>query len=89
MRKTEKKGLKLRFGLVLLLVCFLVPLPALAYIDPSVSSYLIQAVAGAAVALGAFLSLYGRRALKALRRRSGPGRGAKKEREEDVRVFDP
>lgn len=50
-------------------VCFtavftLVPVLASAYIDPSVTTYAIQAIAGVAVAAGAFFATYGRRMKK-------------------------
>ena len=35
-----------------------------AYIDPSVTTYLIQAIAGAVIAVGAFVGLYFRRIKK-------------------------
>ncbi len=89
MTKHEKRRWHLAGGLYLTLLLFSLPLPALAYIDPSVSSYLIQAVAGVAVAVGAFAALYFRRARKMLRDRLGLSRRKRKEREEDVRVFDP
>ncbi len=51
------------FSLVLfaLLLLAALPLPAFAYVDPSVMTYTIQAVAGAAVALGAVLGVALRR----------------------------
>ena len=45
-------------------VFVLVPALASAYIDPSVTTYAIQAVAGVAVAAGAFFATYGRRMKK-------------------------
>ena len=42
----------------------LVPALASAYIDPSVTTYAIQAIAGVAVAAGAFFATYGRRMKK-------------------------
>jgi hypothetical protein len=46
------------------LVFALVPALASAYIDPSVTTYAIQAIAGVAVAAGAFFATYGRRMKK-------------------------
>ena len=46
------------------LVFILVPTLASAYIDPSVTTYAIQAIAGVAVAAGAFFATYGRRMKK-------------------------
>ena len=70
------------------LVLVSVPFTALAYIDPSVSSYLIQAVAGIVVAVGAFFAIYWRRTKKKIRDKLGMEENARKETEEDVRVFD-
>lgn len=70
------------------LVLVSVPFTALAYIDPSVSSYLIQAVAGIVVAVGAFFAIYWRRTKKKIRDKLGMEENARKETEEDVQVFD-
>jgi len=70
------------------LVLVSVPFSALAYIDPSVSSYLIQAVAGIVVAVGAFFAIYWRRTKKKIRDKLGMEENARKETEEDVQVFD-
>ena len=48
-----------------------VPFPALAYIDPSVSTYLISTIAGVAVAAGAFIALSWRRAKKKVQTKLG------------------
>ena len=61
---------------------------ALAYIDPSVSSYLIQAVAGIVVAVGAFFTIYWRRAKKKVQDKLGIDENARKEKESDVQLFD-
>ena len=63
------------------LVFTLVPFSAMAYIDPSVSSYLIQAIAGA------FVAIYWRRAKKKVQKKLGIDENASKEKEEDVQVF--
>ena len=53
------------YGIVYFTVVFaLVPALASAYIDPSVTTYAIQAIAGVAVAAGAFFATYGRRMKK-------------------------
>ena len=53
------------FGIVYFALVFaLVPALASAYIDPSVTTYAIQAIAGVAVAAGAFFATYGRRMKK-------------------------
>ena len=62
------KNLKTRWkisGLVYFAMVFvLVPSLASAYIDPSVTTYAIQAIVGVAVAAGAFFATYGRRMKK-------------------------
>ena len=65
-----------------------VPFPALAYIDPSVSTYLISTIAGVAVAAGAFIALSWRRAKKKVQTKLGVDADAKKEKEDDVKVYD-
>lgn len=70
------------------LVFLAVPFTAHAYIDPSVSSYLIQAVAGIVVAVGAFFTIYWRRAKKKVQDKLGIDENARKEKEEDVKIFD-
>ena len=53
------------YGIVYFAAVFaLVPALASAYIDPSVTTYAIQAIAGVAVAAGAFFATYGRRMKK-------------------------
>lgn len=53
------------YGVVYFALVFtLVPSLASAYIDPSVTTYAIQAIAGVAVAAGAFFATYGRRMKK-------------------------
>ena len=79
MKRRKRSGL-----LYLMLVFSLVPASALAYIDPSVSSYLIQAAAGAAVAVGTFAAVYGRRMIARLRKLLGMKKSERKEREPDV-----
>ena len=64
------------------------PVAAHAYVDPSVSSYLIQAIAGIVVAVGAFVAIYWRRAKKKVQDKLGIDADARKEKEEDVQVFD-
>ena len=69
------------------LVFLSVPFTAHAYIDPSVSSYLIQAVAGIVVAIGAFFTIYWRRAKKKVQDKLGIDENARKEKEEEVQLF--
>lgn len=62
--RNPKKRWKL-YGITYFTLLFaLLPSPASAYIDPSVTTYAIQAIAGVAVAAGAFFATYGRRMKK-------------------------
>jgi len=72
-----------------LLACLLVLTTpsAKAYIDPSVTTYLVQAIAGVAIAVGAVFTLYWRKARKKIREKVGVGEGAKQEVEAEVEVF--
>ena len=56
---------------------------ARAYIDPSVITYLIQAVAGIAIAVGAAGGIYWRRARKKFHKRFGIDENKNKEVESD------
>lgn len=69
------------------LVFLAVPFSAHAYIDPSVSSYLIQAIAGIVVAVGAFFTIYWRRTKKKVQDKLGIDGNAHKEKEEEVQIF--
>ena len=62
--------------------------PALAYIDPSTTTYLIQAIAGISVAVGSFVVIYWRRAKKRLNEKMGIDLDKNKEVEDDVIVND-
>lgn len=61
---------------------------AFAYIDPSVTTYAIQAVAGIVIAVGAGISIYWRRAKKKAMDKLGIDENAKKEVEADVIEFE-
>ena len=54
-----------------------------AYIDPSVTTYVIQAVAGVAVAVGAVVAIYFRRAKKKISDKLGIDENQNKEVESD------
>lgn len=56
----------------------------LLYIDPSVATYLIQAIAGVAIAVGAGLAIYFRRAKKKLNEKLGIDENRNKEVEDEV-----
>lgn len=72
-------------ALVLVVVC---PSLAWAYVDPSVMTYTIQALAGVAVALSAVLGVALRRTRKAIRRALNIDENAGKEVESVVHRFD-
>lgn len=57
--------------------------PVTLYIDPSVVTYLIQAVAGVVIAAGAFLGIYIRRAKKKVNETLGIDENRNKEVETD------
>jgi len=58
-----------------------------AYIDPSVVTYVIQAVAGVAIAIGAVVGIYWRKARKKLNDKLGIDENANKEVEtDDIKV---
>lgn len=84
-----KKNLKWKLIGILYftLVLTATPLSALAYIDPSVSSYMIQAIAGIIVAVGAFIAIYWRKAKKKVQDKLGIDDNSKKEKEEDIQIY--
>lgn len=55
-----------------------------AYLDPSVMTYAIQAIAGIVVAVGAVAGIYWRKAKKKLNDKLGIDENAKKEVEDDI-----
>ena len=57
---------------------------AFAYIDPSVMTYTVQVVAGVAVAIGAVVGIYWRRAKKKIQEKLGIDENSEKEIEEDI-----
>ena len=75
--------------ILFLAVCslFLTVRPVHAYIDPSVMTYAIQAVAGIIIALGAFFGIYWRRVRKRLDKRFHLEEKRYTERETDELVF--
>ncbi len=60
----------------------------LAYIDPSVTTYGIQVVAGVVVAVGAVIGIWVRKARAKVQNKLGIDENAKKEVEEDIVVFE-
>jgi len=85
-----KKTMKIAAIFALMLVYNLVVFTpaALAYIDPSTTTYLIQAVAGIAVAVGSFAVIYWRKAKKKIANTLHIDENAKKEVEEDIQITD-
>lgn len=71
-----------RIGLA---VCLMVMFSttALAYLDPSVMTYAIQAIAGIVIAVGAGVGIYWRRARKKVNEKLGIDENANKEVESD------
>lgn len=59
-----------------------------AYIDPSVMTYVIQAVAGVVVAVGAAVGIYFRRAKKKVNEKLGIDENRNKEVESDEIIVD-
>ena len=62
--------------------------PILAYVDPSVMTYTIQAVAGAIIALGAVIGVTWRIMKKKTQKVLKIDENSKKEVEEDVQIID-
>ena len=61
--------------------------PQMLYIDPSVTTYAIQAIAGIIVAVGAVVGIYWRRARKKINDKLGIDENANKEVEDDLIVY--
>ena len=62
--------------------------PILAYVDPSVMTYTIQAVAGAIIALGAVIGVTWRIMKKKTQKVLNIDENSKKEMEEDVQIIE-
>lgn len=82
-----KRVLKIS-GASILVVCMMVAfsVSANAYIDPSVMTYVIQAVAGIVIAVGAAVGIYWRKARKKINDKLGIDENAKKEVEDDLEI---
>lgn len=76
-------------AIIAFLLCAGSPSLAYAYVDPSVMTYTIQAVAGVAVALSALAGVFFRRSRKALLKAFNIDEDAKKVREGPVKRIDP
>lgn len=59
-----------------------------AYIDPSTTTYLIQAVAGVAIAVGAAVTIYFRKAKKKVVEKLGIDENSQKEVEDEIIILD-
>jgi len=75
-----------KFYFIACFACMLV-IPANAYIDPSVATYTVQAIAGVAVAVGAIAGLMLRRFKRLLQDKLGIDENANKEIEPDIEVY--
>ena len=80
MKKINKIGI---LSVYTLLVIIMLSETALAYIDPSVMTYTIQAVAGVAIAVGAFIGIYFRKVKKNVSDKLGIDENKNKEVESD------
>lgn len=68
------------------IVCFsmLAEMESYAYIDPSVTTYAIQAIAGVAIAVGAVAGIYWRKAKRRINDSLGIDENRNKEVEEEI-----
>lgn len=80
MKKINKIGI---LSVYTLLVIIMLSETALAYIDPSVMIYAIQAVAGIVIAVGAFIGIYFRKIKKNVQNKLGIDENKNKEVESD------
>ena len=85
MKKLVLKVSKILFFVIGFAILFSVN--AKAYIDPSVMTYTIQAVAGVAIAIGAAIAMYWRSVRKKINKKLGVDENKNKEVEKDEIVF--
>ncbi len=80
-----KKNMLKLFEVLYFAICFtfLFSTYSMAYIDPSVMTYAIQAVAGIAIAIGAAVGIYFRKAKKKINEKLGVDENKNKEVESD------
>lgn len=71
-------------------ICFLFLFShsAFAYLDPTITTYVIQAVAGIAIVIGTFVALYWNKAKKKIQKKLNIDENSKKEMEDDIIVND-
>lgn len=79
---------KLRFAFYFTAIGAMLMVPALAYVDPSVTSMAIQAVAGVVVAVAAVAGVLWRKAKKKAQQALHIDENAGKTVEDDIVVFD-
>lgn len=88
MKQTFKRNFRYIYFITVFTLLFTVPVHA--YIDPSVMTYAIQALAGIAIALGTFFGLYWRKIRKPILRFFNLDETAGREVEpDDLKYFDP
>lgn len=80
MKKISKIGILYVYTL---LVIIMLSESAMAYIDPSVMTYAIQAIAGIIIAVGAFIGIYFRKIKKNVQNKLGIDENKNKEVESD------
>lgn len=85
----KKVGRMFMTGYLAVCMVFLFSFSSFAYIDPSVTTYAVQAIAGVAIAVGAFAAIYLRKAKKKVSEKLGIDENAKKEIEEDFQEITP
>ncbi|MDF3003976.1 MAG: uncharacterized protein K0S22_448 [Oscillospiraceae bacterium] len=73
-----------RTAYLALILAVLLSTTSLAYIDPSVMTYVIQVVAGILVAAGAIIGIYWRRVKRNAMKKLGIDENVKKEVEDDI-----
>ena len=78
--------MKKLLGRLYFVICFvlILSLSASAYLAPSVMTSALQIIAGIAVAVGAVVGIYWRKAKKKVQDKLGIDENSKKEQEEDV-----
>lgn len=80
---------KLRLLFYTICMLFLFEIPTFAYIDPSVMTYTIQAVAGVIISIGAVIGIVWRRTRSKAKKILNIDENSKKEIEEDVIEINP
>lgn len=78
-----------QFGYYMICFTALFEMTSYAYLDPSVMTYGIQAIAGVAIAVGAIVGIYWRKARRKINDSLGIDENKNKEVEDDVvEIFD-